>query len=321
VETFTFLFTDIEGSTTALRRLGDGLYAQVLADHHALVRAGLAAHGGEEVDTQGNAFFAVFSSPRACVAAAAQIQRALAGHAWPGGEQVRVRMGIHTGEATRTATGLVGLDVHRAARLAAVGHGGQVLFSEPAAALLLDSLPPGAALADLGVHRLKDLGRPEHIFQLTAAGLQADFPPLRSLGNPALANNLPAQLATFVGRDTELAQVRSLVESSRLVTLAGAGGSGKTRLGLAVAAELLDGTGDGVWLVELAAVTDSQDVPSAISDALGIIGQPVSGGRPVLETLVDALVPQDILIVLDNCEHLISACAKAADASVALRRY
>jgi class 3 adenylate cyclase len=119
VETFTFLFTDIEGSTTALRRLGDGLYAQVLADHHALVRAGLAAHGGEEVDTQGNAFFAVFSSPRACVAAAAQIQRALAGHAWPGGEQVRVRMGIHTGEATRTATGLVGLDVHRAARLAA----------------------------------------------------------------------------------------------------------------------------------------------------------------------------------------------------------
>jgi predicted ATPase/class 3 adenylate cyclase len=311
VETFTFLFTDIEGSTAALRRLGDGLYAQVLADHHALVRAGLGAHGGTEVDTQGDAFFAVFSSPRSCLAAALGIQQALAAHAWPGGEQVRVRMGIHTGEATRTGTGLVGLDVHRAARLAAVGHGGQVLFSEPAAALVRDSLPPGAALADLGVHRLKDLGRPEHIFQLTAAGLRAEFPPLRSLGNPALANNLPAQLATFIGRGTELLEVRSLAESSRLVTLTGAGGSGKTRLALQLAAELLDGTGDGVWLVELAAVTDPQDVPSAISDALGMAGPP---GKPVLETLVDALVPQNILIVLDNCEHLISACAKAADA-------
>jgi predicted ATPase/class 3 adenylate cyclase len=314
VETFTFLFTDIEGSTTTLRRLGDGLYAQVLADHHALVRAGLGAHGGEEVDTQGDAFFAVFSSPRACVAAVLEIQRALMTHAWPGGEQVRVRMGIHTGEATRTATGLVGLDVHRAARLAAVGHGGQVLLSESAVSLVRDSLPPGGSLADLGVHRLKDLGRPERIFQLNAAGLPAGFPPLRSLGNPALANNLPAQLATFIGRDRELAEVRSLAETSRLVTLTGAGGSGKTRLALQVAAELLDGTGDGVWLAELAAVTDSQDVPAAISDALGIAGPPGSASRPVLETLLDALVPQDILIVLDNCEHLISACAKAADA-------
>ena len=184
-------------------------------DHHALVRDGLAAHGGAEVDTQGDAPFAVFSSPRACVAAVLEIQRALAAHAWPGGEQVRVRMGIQTGEATRTGTGLMGLAVHRAARLAGVGHGGQVLFSEPAAALVRDSLPPGAALADLGVHRLKDLGRPEHIFQLTAAGLRAGFPPLRSLGNPALANNLPAQLATFIGRDTELAEIRALVGSSR----------------------------------------------------------------------------------------------------------
>ncbi len=311
METFTFLFTDIEGSTATLRRLGEGLYGQVLSDHHALVRSGLAAHDGTEVDTQGDAFFAVFSSPRAAAAAAVEIQRALAAHTWPAGERVRVRMGVHTGEASRTATGLVGLDVHRAARLAAVGHGGQVLFSESAATLVRDALPPGAALADLGVHRLKDLGRPEHIFQLKAVGLRADFPPLRSLGNPALANNLPAQLATFIGRDTELAEVRSLVESSRLVTLTGAGGSGKTRLALQVAAELLDGTGDGVWLVELAAVTDSQAVPSAIADALGIAGK---SGRPVLETLLDALVPQDILIVLDNCEHLISACAKAADA-------
>ena len=229
METFTFLFTDIEDSTALLRRLGEGLYAQVLADHHSLIRSGLAAHDGREVDTQGDAFFAVFSSPTACVAAVMQMQRALAAHAWPGGEHIRVRMGVHTGEAERTAAGLVGLDVHRAARVAAAGYGGQVLVSETAAALVRDALPADAALADLGVHRLKDLGRPQRIFQLQAAGLQAGFPPLRSLGNPALPNNLPAQLATFVGREKELSEVRALVESSRLVTLTGAGGCGKTR--------------------------------------------------------------------------------------------
>ena len=229
METFTFLFTDIEDSTALLRRLGEGLYAQVLADHHSLIRSGLAAHDGREVDTQGDAFFAVFSSPTACVAAVMQMQRALAANAWPGGEHIRVRMGVHTGEAERTAAGLVGLDVHRAARVAAAGYGGQVLVSETAAALVRDALPADAALADLGVHRLKDLGRPQRIFQLQAAGLQAGFPPLRSLGNPALPNNLPAQLATFVGREKELSEVRALVESSRLVTLTGAGGCGKTR--------------------------------------------------------------------------------------------
>jgi class 3 adenylate cyclase len=136
VETFTFLFTDIEGSTALVRRLGEGLYAQVLADHHSLIRSGLATHHGREVDTQGDAFFAVFSSPRACVTAVVELQQALAAHSWPGGEQVRVRMGIHTGEAAKTATGLVGLDVHRAARVAAAGYGGQVLLSETAAALV-----------------------------------------------------------------------------------------------------------------------------------------------------------------------------------------
>ena len=256
VETLTFLFTDIEGSTALLRRVGEGAYAQVLAGHHALIRSSLAVHGGTEVDTQGDAFFAVFSSPRACVAAVLEIQQAFEAHAWPAGEQVRVRMGVHCGEAERTAAGLVGLEVHRAARVAAVGYGGQVLVSETAAALVRDWLPPGVALADLGVHRLKDLGRPERIFQLQAPGLQARFPPLRSLGNPALANNLPAELATFIGRARELAEVRALVESCRLVTLTGAGGSGKTRLGLQAAAGLLDGSGDGVWLVELAAVTE-----------------------------------------------------------------
>jgi len=311
VETFTFLFTDIEGSTALLRRLGEGLYAQLLADHHALIRSGLAAHDGKEVDTQGDAFFAVFSSSRACMAAVTQMQRALAAHAWPAREHVRVRMGVHTGEAEKTVAGLVGLDVHRAARVAAVGYGGQVLVSEAAAAVVGDALPPGASLRDLGVHRLKDLGRPERVFQLQAAGLQAEFPPLRSLGNPALANNLPAQLATFIGREKELSEVRALVASCRLVTLTGAGGCGKTRLGLQLAAGLLDGSGDGVWLVELAAVTDEDGVALAICQALGIASQP---GRAALEALLDALALQDVVIMLDNCEHLIGGCAKTADA-------
>ena len=311
METFTFLFTDIEGSTALLQRLRESLYAQVLADYRSLVRAGLAAHDGREVDTQGDGMFAVFSAPTACLAAAIETQRALEAHVWPAGERVRVRMGIHTGEATQTATGLIGLDVHRAARVAAIGYGGQVLLSETTAALVRDSLPAGAALTDLGVHRLKDLGRPERIFQLQAPGLQAEFPPLRSLGNPALRNNLPEQLSTFIGRARERSDVRALVESSRLVTLTGPGGCGKTRLSLQAAAEMLDGTGDGVWLVELAAVSDPDTVPAVIAGALGIGPR---DDRSALEILLDALAPLDILIVLDNCEHLIDACAKTADA-------
>jgi class 3 adenylate cyclase len=155
VEIFTFLFTDIEGSTAMLRRLGAAAYAQVLADHHDVIRSGLAAHEGEEVDTQGDAFFAVFSAPGECVAAAVEMQRAIGGRAWPAAEQVRVRMGIHTGAAAKTETGLVGLDVHRAARLAAVAYGGQILVSEATAVLVRDTLPPGAVLRDLGLHRLK----------------------------------------------------------------------------------------------------------------------------------------------------------------------
>jgi predicted ATPase/class 3 adenylate cyclase len=313
VETLTFLFTDIEGSTPLLGRLGDDVYAQVLAGHHALIRSALAAHGGREVDTQGDAFFAVFSSPRGCMAAVLEMQEAIARHAWPGGERVRVRMGVHCGEAARTATGLVGLEVHRAARVAAVAHGGQVLVSEAAAVLVRDGLPPGAALADLGSHRLKDLGRPERIFQLHGPGLAAGFPPLRSLGNPALPNNLPAELSAFIGRAREVAEVRALVEYCRLVTLTGAGGCGKTRLGLQVAAELLDGSGDGVWLVELAAVTEEDAVPAAIAQALRLAVNPA---RPALEALLDALALQDVLIVVDNCEHLIGRCAKTAEAIV-----
>jgi predicted ATPase len=277
-----------------------------------MIRAALAAHGGKEISTQGDGFFAVFSSASACAAAYIEMQRAFAAHGWPAGTQVRVRMGVHCGEASETSTtGLVGFGIHRAARVAAVAHGGQVLLSESAASVVRDSLPPGATLRDLGPHRLKDLGHPEQIFQLHAEGLAAEFPPLRSLDNPELANNLPAQSASFVGRHRELAEVRDLVNSGRLVTLTGAGGSGKTRLALQVAAELLDGSGDGVWLVELAPVTSPDGVATAIAETLGAVSEL---GRPVLETLLDALAHQNILIVLDNCEHLVDACAKVADA-------
>jgi predicted ATPase/class 3 adenylate cyclase len=312
VATITFLFTDIEGSTALLQRVGEDVYGRALAEHHALIRSSLAAHDGTELTMTGDGFFAAFSSPRACVAAALEMQRALRSHSWPeGGVPLRVRMGVHTGEAEQTAAGPVGLDVHRAARIAAVAHGGQILLSDTTAALVRDFLADGATLADLGVHRLKDLGRPERIFQLTAPGLPSQFPPLRSLGNPTLLNNLPAELSTFVGRAAELKEVLSLVSSSRLVTLTGAGGSGKTRLALQAAAELLDETSDGVWLVELAAVTDAGAVPSAVAAVLGVAARP---GQPVLDTLMNALAPQRLLIVLDNCEHLIDACARAADA-------
>ena len=310
-ETLTFLFTDIEGSTALLKRLGEDVYAEVLAEHHSLIRSYLATHGGKEVSTDGDGFFAVFSSPRGCASAVIEMQRAIAAHEWADGEQLRVRMGVHSGEASDTSAGLVGLEVHRAARIAAVAHGGQILLSATAAALVRDRLPAGASVRDLGLHRLKDLGRPEQIFQLQGEGLEFEFPPLRSLDNPELPNNLPAQPASFVGRDVEVAEVRRLVGSARLVTLTGAGGCGKTRLALQVAAELLDGSGDGVWLVELASVSEQGAVPVAISEVLGIASR---AGRPVLDTLLDALELQYVLIVLDNCEHLIEACADVANA-------
>ena len=308
-QTLTFLFTDIEGSTALLQRLGNG-YAQVLADHHRLVRDALAAHDGNEIDTQGDAFFAAFSSPSACLAGAIQMQQSFVTHPWPAGETIRVRMGIHSGEAAETATGLVGLDVHRAARIASAAHGGQVVVSATTAALLRDSLPAGTSLRDLGLHRLKDLGRPEQIFQLEADGLPTAFPPLRSLDDPGLRNNLPVQVSSFIGREAALAEVRSLISRSRLVTLTGPGGAGKTRLALQAAAGLLDGSGDGVWFADLAPLQDADLVAVTVANVLGI---PEDAGRPVMDTLVDMIGQRNLLILLDNCEHVIDACAKVAD--------
>lgn len=281
-----------------------------MSDHHHIVRASLEAHAGHEEGTNGDSFFAAFTSPTACVTAAMEMQRAFNRHEWPVGEELRVRMGIHTGEVAEMSTGLVGYEVHRAARIAAVGHGGQILLSSATAGLVEDTLPPEASLRDLGSHRLKDLGRPETIFQLISEGLSSEFAPLRSLDNPELTNNLPFSLNTFIGRSAELAEVRSLVIDSRLVTLTGAGGSGKTRLALQVAAELLDGSGEGVWFVELAPVSDPEQVASTVISVLQLRQE--SEITP-LDSLVKLLKAQNMLIVLDNCEHVIDMVAKMAD--------
>ena len=310
-DTLTFLFTDIEGSTSLLRRVGSDTYAKILEHHHVVVRDSLRAHHGEEQGTQGDSFFAVFRSPSAAVVAAVEIQRRIAHDEWPDGERPRVRMGLHTGEVVETTTGLVGYEVHRAARIAAVGHGGQVLLSAASAGLVEDSLPEEMSLKDLGTHRLKDLGRPETIFQLLVPGLAQLFGPLKSLDNPELPNNLPASLSPFVGRARELAEVRALVLESRLITLTGAGGSGKTRLALQVAAELLDGTGEGVWFVDLAPVSSPRDVPTTVMDSLQL--RPIEGLSPV-ESLLSILKEQRVLVIIDNCEHLVDAVADLCDA-------
>ncbi len=310
IETLTFLFTDIEGSTALLRLVGDDVYARILEHHHELVRASLGVHGGVEQGTQGDSFFAVFTSPSACVAAALELQRAFAASEWPDGRRPLVRMGIHTGEVAGATTGLVGYEVHRAARIAAVGHGSQVLLSSAAAGLVEDSLPEQVALRDLGPHRLKDLGRPETIFQLVVEDLNSSFPPLRSLDNPELANNLPASLNPFVGRTAELAEVRRLVLESRLVTLTGSGGAGKTRLALQVAAELLDGSAEGVWFVDLAPISDSEQIPAVVMAALQLRHEP---DCLPLDSLLQTLRDQRLLIILDNCEQVIDAVAKLVD--------
>jgi len=220
-----------------------------------------------------------------------------------------VRMGLHTGEPRSGETGYVGIDVHRAARIAAAAHGGQILLSQTTRELVADELPEGVSLNDLGEHRLKDLAHPHRLFQVVAAHLPADFPPPGSLD--AHPHNLPIQLTSFIGRAREIAEVKRLLGAARLVTLTGSGGAGKTRLAVQVAADVVDGYLGGVWLAEFAPVADPALVPKTVSSALSVAEQP---GRDMTETLVDALRPKTLLLLLDNCEHLLPACADMAAA-------
>jgi predicted ATPase len=278
--TVTFLFTDVEGSTRLLHELGDR-YADALAEHRRVLRDAFARHGGVEVDTQGDAFFVAFARASDALAAAREAQEALAG-------PIRVRMGAHTGEPLVTEDGYIGIDVHRAARIAAVGHGGQILVSQSTR-----DLAGADGLRDLGEHRLKDLLAPERIYQLG----DAEFPPLKSLN----ATNLPVASSALVGRVRELNDITSLLtDSARLVTLTGPGGTGKTRLALQAAAELIDNFPGGVFFIPLAGVEDPDLVPVTIASTVGVHG-------------FDELHDREALFVLDNLEHLLDAASSVAN--------
>jgi len=312
--TVTFLFTDIEGSTDLLNRLGTDGYDTLLAEHGGILRTafGSPAVGGHEVRVEGDSFFVAFQSAPQAVAAAVGAQRALAAHRFSAGAEVRVRMGLHTGEgrpaAAEAGADYVGIDVHRAARIAAAAHGGQILISETTRGLVSDALPGGVSLRDLGSHRLKDFAGTQRIHQLVIEGLRADFPPLKTLDRAP--NNLPQQLTTFVGRDQVDQAAALLRDGVRLLTLTGPGGTGKTRLSIEVAGELGDAFPDGIYWVPLAAITDTALVAPAIATSLGIHD---AGTRPVAERIAEHLREQTALLVLDNFEQLLPAAALIGD--------
>ncbi|MEA2486225.1 MAG: hypothetical protein QOD46_1336, partial [Actinomycetota bacterium] len=299
----TVLFSDIEGSTRMLQRLGDR-YGELLEEHQRLLRAAFAANDGHEVGTQGDAFFIAFGSARDAIEAAVAAQRALRDHPWREGEAIAVRMGLHTGTPTRVADDYWGLDIHRAARICSAAHGGQVLVSEEthraAGEGQLD-----VEFWDLGPHRLKDLKDPEHLFQVVGDGLAASFPPIQSLETPS---NLPALTSSFVGRARELEEVQALLRRAdvRLVTLIGPGGTGKSRLSLRVAENLLGDFSDGVFQVNLAPVEDGSLVAATIALSLGIRER---GDESVLEDLTRHLERRHMLLLLDNFEHVMAAAS------------
>ena len=306
--TLTFVFSDIEGSTRLEQAIGTVAYGAIRERHRTLLREAFAAHGGEEQGTEGDAFFVVFRSARGAIGAALAAQRALAVEPWPEGAQVRVRMGVHSGEARTHGGSLVGIDINRAARIAAVAYGGQVLVSGAARSLVRDEGPAGISFRDLGSHRLKDLDESEHLHQLVADGLRGEFPPLRTVDTRP--NTLPAQLTSFVGRDAERAAIHGLLAGHRLVTLTGPGGTGKTRLSIEVAGRAVDSFPDGVFFVTLDAVRDPGLVASQIAGALGLSE---TGGRPARDVVVDWLARRTSLLVLDNFEQVIDAAPLVAD--------
>jgi len=334
--TVTFLFTDIVGSTQLWERHAGAMH-DALERHDALLRGACEARGGHVFHTVGDAFHVAFTSATAAVEAAIEAQRALVAEPWPDTGPLSVRMALHTGQPWQRAGDYFGPALNRCARLVGAAHGGQIVLSRDTADGVRAGLPAGVTLVDLGQHRLRDLTQPEHIFQVASPGLPAEFPRLRTLDT--LPNNLPIQLTTFVGRRREQKAVRELTRDHRLVTLTGPGGCGKTRLALQVAADVTKYYHDGAWLVELAAVADPDRVPQAVATALGIreaarprprqnggharaaddagprSAPPSEDGRQSWHaSLIDYLHPKEMLIVLDNCEHLVDACARLVEA-------
>jgi predicted ATPase/class 3 adenylate cyclase len=306
--TVTFLFTDIEGSTRLLTEAADA-YRTLLEDHRRLIREAVEGHGGAIFGTEGDAVFAVFGHAAAALAAAADAQRALAEYPWSAGREVRVRAGVHSGEVTLTDGDYVGLAVHEVARISAAANGGQVLVSGTTHELAAVARHPAVELRDLGEHRLKDVSRPVRLYQLVGEGLSDQSLPPRTL--ESRPNNLPAQLTSFVGRG-ELNEGRRLLAGTRLLTLTGSGGTGKTRLGLQLAADVSDDFPDGVFFVPLDAVREPAVVPSAIVGALGLREPGPGGAAPPLTRLVDHLRDRSALLVLDNFEQVIDAASLVA---------
>ncbi len=306
--TVTFFFTDLEGSTGLWEEHPDAMH-DALARHDAILRTAIEAQGGWVVKTTGDGVHASFATADAAIRAAATAQRALTAEPWGATGPLRVRMGLHTGSAEVRDGDYYGPALNRAARLMAAAHGGQVVCSEVTADILRDELTEPVELNDIGVHRLRDLGRPERVFQVTAPGLAREFPPLRSLD--ALPGNLPVQPTSFVGRDSELREIRDLLDAARLVTLTGVGGVGKTRLALEVAAGVLARCRDGAWFCELSAADDSDAMTQVVATALGVTPRP---GLSLTASIVEFLRLKQLLVVLDNCEHLLDAVSGLAAA-------
>ncbi|MGZ5385014.1 MAG: adenylate/guanylate cyclase domain-containing protein [Acidimicrobiia bacterium] len=304
----TFLFTDIEGSTRLWEYYPDAMQ-QALVRHDVVLRDVIAAHGGYVFSTAGDAFSIAFPSPRAALDAAIEGQHRMASETQDEVGRLRVRMALHTGSAYERDGDYFGPTLNRCARLLAAAHGGQVLVSLTTGELVRDMLPEEADLRDLGEHRLRDLARPERVFQLQHPDLPASFPAIRSLD--AFAHNLPVQVTSFIGRRRDLEAVADLIPQTRLLTLTGVAGSGKTRLALQAAAELVSVFRDGVWLVELGALDDTALIAVEVSAALGVEQLP---GRAIQESLIEYLRTRHTLLVLDNCEHLLDAVVPLLDA-------
>jgi predicted ATPase/class 3 adenylate cyclase len=301
-----FLFSDIEGSTRLWEEDPERMRA-ALARHDALTRAAVEVQGGTVVKMTGDGVYAAFADARNALDAVLELQKALVDPAATGGVSLRVRCGLHLGEVEHRDNDYFGTAVNRTARIMGVAHGGQVIMSEAVFDRIAERLPPEVSLRDLGWVRLRDLASPEHIYQVMHPQLRREFPALRSLD--ATPNNLPQQLTSFVGRERTLAEVRELLRKTRLLTVVGVGGLGKTRLSLQVAAEALDDYPDGVWFVELAPIADERLVVQAVASMLGVKSE---GARPVQEALLKFVKDRCLLLILDNCEHLPHACAKLA---------